>query len=221
MPWTGEERAYAVVSFLVRGNSVVAAQMFLGRLIPSRGDGPWPARSPDLASCDFFPWGQLKAETYRNAVQPFPEIWKSNRRHVRLESRPSEVLESNMPGRYELLSVTQANIKHRLNDAFSVGELSTGPGLPGSHDGSALRKLFSENKYSRLGSAVHRTSPPGPVTKTAVEVRYRLCTNEVDVIGYTSNQSDTDDHSSVQSTSSDSGVAMSTSRLTLSEMEII
>ncbi|KAK6635283.1 hypothetical protein RUM44_000534 [Polyplax serrata] len=43
--------------------------------------------------------------------------------------------------------------------------------------------------------------------------------NEVDVIGYTSNQSDTDDHSSVQS-SSDSGVAMSTSRLTLSEMEI-
>jgi len=41
--------------------------------------------------------------------------------------------------------------------------------------------------------------------------------DEVDVIGYTSNQSDTDDHS----ISSDSGVAMSTSRLTLSEMEII
>jgi MAX dimerization protein len=48
-----------------------------------------------------------------------------------------------------------------------------------------------------------------------------LLADEVDVIGYTSNQSDTDDHSSVQSTSSDSGVAMSTSRLTLSEMEII
>lgn len=42
--------------------------------------------------------------------------------------------------------------------------------------------------------------------------------DEVDVIGYTSNQSDdSDDHSSEQS-SSDSGVAMSTSRLTLSEM---
>lgn len=40
-------------------------------------------------------------------------------------------------------------------------------------------------------------------------------TDEVDVIGYTSNQSDTDDHSSVQS-SCDSGVAMSTS--ILSEM---
>ncbi|XP_029034727.1 max dimerization protein 1-like isoform X1 [Osmia bicornis bicornis] len=41
--------------------------------------------------------------------------------------------------------------------------------------------------------------------------------DEIDVIGESSNQSDTDDHSSVQS-SSDSGVAMSTSRLTLSEM---
>lgn len=44
-----------------------------------------------------------------------------------------------------------------------------------------------------------------------------IVSDEVDVIGYTSNQSDTDDHS----TSSDSGVAMSTSRLTLSEMDIV
>lgn len=43
------------------------------------------------------------------------------------------------------------------------------------------------------------------------------------MIGYTSNQSDTDDHSSVQSLqsgSTDSGVVISASRLTLSEMEI-
>lgn len=46
--------------------------------------------------------------------------------------------------------------------------------------------------------------------------------DEIDVIGYTSTQSsDTDDHSSVQSASSDSGVAISTSRLTLSEKDII
>lgn len=49
-----------------------------------------------------------------------------------------------------------------------------------------------------------------------------LFTDEVDVVGYASNQSD-DDFSSVQSirsaSSSDSGVAMSTSRLTLSEAE--
>lgn len=41
-------------------------------------------------------------------------------------------------------------------------------------------------------------------------------TDEIDVIGYSSNQSDSDDHLSVQSMqSSDSGVIMSASRLTL------
>lgn len=50
------------------------------------------------------------------------------------------------------------------------------------------------------------------------EIRFLSVADEVDVIGYTSNQSDdSDDHSSVQS-SIDSGVAMSTSRLTLAEM---
>lgn len=43
--------------------------------------------------------------------------------------------------------------------------------------------------------------------------------DEIDVIGYSSNQSDSDDHLSVQSMqstgSSDSGVIMSASRLTL------
>lgn len=45
---------------------------------------------------------------------------------------------------------------------------------------------------------------------------YFVLADEVDVIGFTSNQSDTDDHSSVQSLqsgSTDSGVVMS--RLTL------
>lgn len=50
---------------------------------------------------------------------------------------------------------------------------------------------------------------------------YFIVSDEVDVIGYTSTQSDTDDHSSVQSASSDSGVIMSTCRLTLSEMDVM
>lgn len=44
--------------------------------------------------------------------------------------------------------------------------------------------------------------------------------DEVDMIGYCSNQSDSDDLLSVQSGSSDSGVVMSTSRLTLSESDV-
>jgi len=39
--------------------------------------------------------------------------------------------------------------------------------------------------------------------------------DEIDILGYASNQSDTDDHSSIQSMNSDGGVAITTKRLTL------
>lgn len=46
-----------------------------------------------------------------------------------------------------------------------------------------------------------------------------FCTaaDEVDIMGYNSNQSDTDDHSSIQSMTSDGGMAISTKRLCLEE----
>ncbi|XP_015923271.1 max dimerization protein 1 [Parasteatoda tepidariorum] len=55
-----------------------------------------------------------------------------------------------------------------------------------------------------------------------------LCTNssasdtdEVDIMGYNSNQSDTDDHSSIQSLTSDGGVVISTKRHPLDEQMTI
>ncbi|GLV31589.1 uncharacterized protein CBL_07350 [Carabus blaptoides fortunei] len=77
------------------------------------------------------------------------------------------------------------------------------------------RRSVSECSTSTISSTNSSTSSTSASPSCISE------SDEVDVIGYTSNQSDTDDHSSVQSASSDSGVAMSTSRLTLSEMEII
>ncbi|KAJ3667086.1 hypothetical protein Zmor_002493 [Zophobas morio] len=76
------------------------------------------------------------------------------------------------------------------------------------------RRSLSECSSSTVSSnhsTASLSSAPSPISES----------DEVDVIGYTSTQSDTDDHSSVQSTSSDSGVAMSTSRLTLSEMDVM
>ncbi|CAK1591148.1 unnamed protein product [Parnassius mnemosyne] len=40
--------------------------MFPNKLISSRGDIPWPPRSPDLTPCDFFLWGYLKSRVYLN-----------------------------------------------------------------------------------------------------------------------------------------------------------
>uniref|UniRef100_A0A2S2QCG2 Uncharacterized protein n=1 Tax=Sipha flava TaxID=143950 RepID=A0A2S2QCG2_9HEMI len=42
----------------------VLREHFPERLISLRGDLQWPARSPDLAPCDFFPWGYLKSLVY-------------------------------------------------------------------------------------------------------------------------------------------------------------
>ncbi|KAJ4432200.1 hypothetical protein ANN_20816, partial [Periplaneta americana] len=58
----------------LNGNSVVAAQMFPGCLISSHGDVPWPARSPDLAPCDFFLWVQLKAEVSKHRPRTLPDL---------------------------------------------------------------------------------------------------------------------------------------------------
>lgn len=99
----------------------------------------------------------------------------------------------NRERRYLRRRLEQLSAHHSLSKRRSVSECST----------STVSSTYSiASSFSSLASPM---SEP----------------DEVDVIGYTSNQSDTDDHSSVQSGSSDSGVAMSTSRLTLSEMEVL
>ena len=49
-----------------RKSMAVLREMFPGRLISLRGDISWPARSPDLTSCDYFLWGYLKAEVFKH-----------------------------------------------------------------------------------------------------------------------------------------------------------
>jgi MAX dimerization protein len=76
------------------------------------------------------------------------------------------------------------------------------------------RRSLSECSSSTVSSnhsTASLSSAPSPISES----------DEVDVIGYTSTQSDTDDHSSVQSASSDSGVTMSTSPHTLYEMDVM
>jgi hypothetical protein len=52
----------------------VLREMFPGRLISLLGDIPWPPRSPDLAACDFFLWGHLKAEVYKRRPRTTDEL---------------------------------------------------------------------------------------------------------------------------------------------------
>ncbi|XP_018331429.1 max dimerization protein 4 [Agrilus planipennis] len=85
------------------------------------------------------------------------------------------------------------------------------------HQALYKRRSVSECSTSTVSSSVSNTSSTPSSMESPISE-----SDEVDVIGYTSTQSDTDDQS-VRSGSSDSGVAMSTRRLglTLSEMEVL
>lgn len=61
--WFQQDGATAHTS---RACMEVLRAMFPERLISLRGDITWPARSPDIAPCDFFLWGYLKAEVFKH-----------------------------------------------------------------------------------------------------------------------------------------------------------
>jgi hypothetical protein len=59
---------------MARGSMGVLQEMFRGRLISLWDDIPWPVCSPNLAACDFFLWGHLKAEVYKRRLRRTDEL---------------------------------------------------------------------------------------------------------------------------------------------------
>ncbi|XP_039282683.1 max dimerization protein 1 [Nilaparvata lugens] len=122
----------------------------------------------------------------------------------------------------EQLSREQRYLRRRL-EQLGVGTHYGGAASLGS---GAKRRSVSECSLSSTLSASSSASSAssGSVLSPSISE-----SDEIDVIGYGSgsgsssghSSSDTDDQSSVQSASSDSGVAMSTSRLTLHDMQVI
>ena len=60
----------------------VQRNMFPGHLISRFGDVPWPPRSPDLLSCDFFLWGHLKGRVYTHKPRNLNELKDAIRQEV-------------------------------------------------------------------------------------------------------------------------------------------
>jgi len=57
-------------------------QFSILRLKPRFGDVPWPPRSPDLSSCDFFIWGYLKGRVYTHKLRNLNELKDAIRQEV-------------------------------------------------------------------------------------------------------------------------------------------
>ncbi|XP_045624941.2 max-interacting protein 1 isoform X4 [Procambarus clarkii] len=85
---------------------------------------------------------------------------------------------------------------------------SLGPGLLPPFDVEIMGKRRSVSESSSFSSSSSASSSSSSSTSES---------DEVDILGYASNQSDTDDHSSIQSSASDGGVTISTRRLTITE----
>ncbi|KAL1487854.1 hypothetical protein ABEB36_015504 [Hypothenemus hampei] len=74
-----------------QGSMAILRQHFPTRLISLRGDLQWPARSPDLAPCDFFLWGYLKSLVYNDRPRTLPHL-KNNIRQA-IANIPIDMLE--------------------------------------------------------------------------------------------------------------------------------
>lgn len=105
---------------------------------------------------------------------------------------------------------------------------SLGPGLLPHFDMEIMGKRRSVSESSSFSSSSasssssSSTSESGELFKDlssplAISASHTAENDEVDILGYASNQSDTDDHSSIQSSASDGGVTISTRRLTITE----
>lgn len=53
-------------SHTARVSMNIARQLFPNHVISRNGDIPWPPRSPDLTTCDFFLWGYLKTKVFQD-----------------------------------------------------------------------------------------------------------------------------------------------------------
>jgi hypothetical protein len=63
----------------------VELRLFLydGHFISRFGDVPWPHRSPELSTCDFFLWGYLKSRVYTHNPRTLDDLKEAMRQEIR------------------------------------------------------------------------------------------------------------------------------------------
>jgi len=65
----------------------VVRNMFPGHLISRFRDVPWPPRSPDLTTCDFFLWGYLKSRVYAHKPRMLNDLKEAISQEIGLIDR--------------------------------------------------------------------------------------------------------------------------------------
>jgi len=89
----------------------VLREHFPERLISIRGKLEWPARSPDLSTCNFFLWGFLKFRVYMNRPRTLQDL-KTNIQKEITNITPA------------MLTRVTTNARNRLNNVFRMGDVT-------------------------------------------------------------------------------------------------
>jgi transposase len=92
----------------------VVRRMFPGRVISRFGDIPWPPRSPDLSSCDFFLWGYLKSCVYAHKPRTLADLKEAIKQEVAAIDR--EMLDRTHTSFLQRLEMCIKGSGHHLSD---------------------------------------------------------------------------------------------------------
>uniref|UniRef100_UPI00358E390F alpha-actinin A-like n=1 Tax=Myxine glutinosa TaxID=7769 RepID=UPI00358E390F len=96
----------------------VLREMFPDRVISLRGDVGWPARSPDLAPCDFFLWGYLKSRVSTHRPQTLEALKVAIQQEIAAVS--TEMTRRAMAAFRNRLQACIDNDGHHLEDTFTA-----------------------------------------------------------------------------------------------------
>jgi len=94
-------------------------EMFPGRLISLRGDVGWPARSPDLSTCDIFLWEYLKEKVFKHRPRSLRDLKERIRQEI--DAIPPEITRRVVKNFRERLKQSVANDgRHRSDMIFKT-----------------------------------------------------------------------------------------------------
>ena len=82
--WVGHFQQDRATAHNANQSMTIVQNMFPGHLISRFGDVPWPPRTPDLSTCDFFLWGYFKSRVYTHK----PRMLNDLKAVIRQEIRP-------------------------------------------------------------------------------------------------------------------------------------
>jgi len=100
--WFQEDGA---ITHTANESMTIVRNMFPGHPISRFGDVPWPPRSPDLSTCDFFLWAYLKWRVYAHKPRTLNDLKEAIRQEIRPIDR-------------QLLARVMGDFKERLENCI-------------------------------------------------------------------------------------------------------